>query len=76
MSQTTSEVKYSHRIAPCPAYDVAGTDQLYAYLDNLHMPTVIIQVGERVIRASFHRYSESTEIPIEVWVQAVAEGIS
>jgi hypothetical protein len=40
------------------------------------MPTVIIQVGERVIRASFHRYSESTEIPIEVWAQAVAEGIS
>ena len=51
-------------------------DQLYAYLDNLHMPTSSIQGGERVIRASFHRYSKSTEIPIEVWAQAVAEGIS
>ena len=53
----------------------ASVDQIYAYLDNLHMPTVIIQVGERVIRASFHRYSESTEIPIEVWAQAVAQSI-
>ena len=51
-------------------------DQIYAYLDNLHMPTVIIQIGDRVIRASLHRYSESAEIPIEVWAQTVAESIS
>lgn len=51
-------------------------DLVYAYRDNLHMPTVIIQKGNRVIRASFHRYSESTEIPIEIWAQAVAESIS
>jgi hypothetical protein len=23
----TNEIKYTHRIAPCPAYDVAGTEQ-------------------------------------------------
>lgn len=27
MSQMTNEIKYTHRIAPCPAYDVAGTEQ-------------------------------------------------
>ena len=51
-------------------------DQVYAYRDNLHMPTVIIRIGDRVIRASFHRYSESAEIPIEVWARVVAERIS
>ena len=51
-------------------------DIVYVYRDNLHMPTVILQKGNRVIRASFHRYSESTEIPLEAWAQAVAESIS
>ena len=27
MSQANHEVKYVHRIAPCPAYDVAGTER-------------------------------------------------
>jgi hypothetical protein len=54
----------------------ASVDQMYAYHDNLHMPTVVLQIGNRVIRASLHRYSESTEIPVEIWAQAVAESVS
>lgn len=51
-------------------------DQTYVYLDNLHMPTVVLQVGKRVIRASFHHYSESEQVPIELWALAVAQSIS
>ena len=53
-----------------------AADQVYVYLDNLHMPTVILQMGNRVIRASLHGYGEGEDIPLESWVQTVAESIS
>lgn len=113
MSQTKDEIRYTHRLAPCPAYDVAGTQawlsemagrglhlapdgfalgivsfelgeprkvtyrlEVVAYLDALHMPTVVLRQGKRVIRASLHNYSESTAIPVESWAGVLAESIS
>lgn len=64
------------RYDPLTLETAPAAEQVYVYLDNLHMPTVILQVGDRVIRASLHRYAEGTEIPLESWVQVVAESIS
>ena len=51
-------------------------DDAVAYLDALHMPTVVLRQGKRVIRASLHNYSESTAIPVESWAGVLAESIS
>ena len=53
-----------------------AADQVYVYLDNLHMPTIVLQIENRVIRASLHRYSEGEEIPLESWTRAIAQSIS
>lgn len=52
-----------------------GADTVIAYRNNIHMPTVVIQVGTRIIRASFHPYSQSMDIPPEVWAQAICDSI-
>ena len=55
--------------------DLPEADYAVAYLNELHMPTVVIQIGRRVIHASFHAYSDEVEIPLEVWAGVLAESI-
>ena len=50
-------------------------DYAVAYLDALHMQTVVIQMGNRVIHASFHPYSDAVEIPLEAWAAVLARSI-
>lgn len=57
-----------------PALD-AGYDLLYAYTDELHFPTVVIQTENRVVRASFYQTSDST-IPLDRWAGAVANSLT
>jgi len=46
-----------------------------AYLDNIHMQTVVIQQGKYVIHASFHPYSNSMDIPLEVWAEVLSDSL-
>ena len=50
-------------------------DYAVAYLDRLHMETVVIQIGSRVIHASFHPYSNTWDVPTEAWVGQLAESL-
>ncbi len=57
------------------ALDLPEADYAVAYLDALHMQTVVIQVGDRVIHASFHRYSNTAEIPLDAWARSLMQSI-
>lgn len=53
----------------------AGYDRMYLYADELHFPTVVIQTGSRVIRASFCQTSEDT-VPLAQWVDCLAGSLA
>ena len=54
-----------------------GIDYAVAYLDNIHMPTVVLRNGTKVLHATFHEYSESSErkLAIEEWAAVLAESL-
>ena len=39
------------------------------------MQTVILQKGRYVIHASFHLYSDTVELPMEVWAAELANAL-
>lgn len=51
-----------------------GIDYSYGYYDSIHIPTVVLRHGKKVIHASFHQYHDS-EMPIEAWVTILADSI-
>ena len=52
-----------------------GADFCVAYRDNIHTPTVVICVENRVIRASFRTYSDSVSLPVDVWAGILADSL-
>ena len=50
-------------------------DYCVAYLDNIHTPTVVICVGNKVIRASFRTYSDSVSLPVDAWAGILADSL-
>lgn len=55
---------------PLPALDVD-----YAFAFNGYLPTLIVQKGNRVMRAAFLQTSENGAIPFDDWVRVYAESI-
>lgn len=45
------------------------------YMDSIHMPTVILQDGNKVIHASFYQTSQTYIMPLEKWVGILADSI-
>lgn len=54
-----------------------GIDYAVAYLDNIHMVTVVLRNGNKVLHGSFHEYSSNQEstLSIEEWAAMLAESI-
>ena len=54
-----------------------GLDYAVAYLDDIHMPRVILRNGNKVLRGSFHEYynEQSEKMTIEEWAGLLAESI-
>lgn len=53
--------------------DPPDADYAAAFLDSIHMPTVVLQKGKYIIHATFHQHSESFEIPLSDWIARMAE---
>lgn len=51
-------------------------DEVLAFLDNLHFPTLILRKGNLVIRASLYQTSASYEIPLADWAAILCESLS
>ena len=61
---------------PMEPPDIAAScDRLYAYRNNLHFPTVVVQSGFRVIRAFFYQTADDT-VPFDQWANLAAERLS
>jgi len=61
-------------------YEKIGTPEVnadfcVAYLDNIHTPTVVICVGNKVVRASFRTYSDSVSLPVDSWAGILADSL-
>lgn len=54
-----------------------GIDYAVAYLDNIHMVTVVLRHGNKVIHGSFHEYSynQETTFNVEEWAAILAESL-
>lgn len=52
-----------------------GIDYAVAYLDDIHIPRVVLQNGNKVLHGSFHEYSGEQEkyLSIEEWAALMAE---
>ena len=55
--------------------ELPEADYAAVYLDHLHMESVVIQIGNRVIHASLHGYSDVWDIPTEIWVARLADSL-
>ncbi len=54
--------------------DFPGLDYAVAFLDEIHIPTVVLQKGSRVICAALHQYTNGEDgIPLDVWATKMAE---
>ena len=53
--------------------DLPDIDYAVAFLDSIHMPTVVLQKGTRIIHATFHQHSDAAEIPLAEWAARMAE---
>ena len=61
-------------------YEKLGTPKMnadfcVAYLDNIHTPTVVICVGNKVVRASFRNYADSVSLSVETWAGILADSL-
>lgn len=54
---------------------VGGFDFAVAFYNEMHIPTVILQKGNKVIHAAFHQYQSADQIPQEVWIGMMAESV-
>ena len=61
--------------APLSAPELPA-DEVLAFLDNLHFPTLILRKGNLVIRASLYQTSASHEIPLADWAAILCESLS
>ena len=52
-----------------------GFDFAEAFYNEIHMPTVILQKGNKVIHVTFHQYQNADRIPPEVWIRIMAEAV-
>lgn len=52
-----------------------GVDYAAAYLDGLHFPTLLLQHGDRVLKAQFYQTSPDFEISLAEWTQLMAASI-
>ena len=50
-------------------------DFAVAYMDEIHMPHVILQRGNIVINASFHQYGDSMDLSIEEWAAIIGNSL-
>lgn len=54
--------------------DLPGLDYAVAFLDQIHIPTVVLQKGNIVICAALHQHTNGAEgIPLETWAAKMAE---
>lgn len=54
-----------------------GIDYAVAYLDDIHIPRVVLRHGKKVLHGSFHEYSyeQETYFSLEEWAEILAEGL-
>ncbi|MBP3570057.1 MAG: DUF2812 domain-containing protein [Lachnospiraceae bacterium] len=54
-----------------------GIDYAVAYLDEIHMPRVVLRHGTKVLHGSFHEYSHEQEnyFSLEEWAAILAESL-
>ena len=52
-----------------------GIDEAIAYLNDVHMPTLLLRQGSKVMRAMLFQTSETYLLSLEVWAQRLADSI-
>lgn len=52
--------------------DLPDVDYAVAFSDSIHLPTVVMQKGKKVIHATFHQYGDGG-MPMEEWAACLAE---
>jgi len=54
-----------------------GIDYAVAYLDDIHIPRVVLRHGKKVLHGSFHEYSYEQEkyFSLEEWAAILAENL-
>ncbi len=52
-----------------------GFDYAAAFYDEIHLPSVILQKGNKIIHATFVQYQSGDSMPPEVWIGKLAESV-
>ena len=55
--------------------ELTGFGFAEAFYNEIHMPTVILQKGSKVIHVTFHQYQSADQIPLDVWIGKMAEAV-
>jgi len=53
-----------------------GFDFAAAFYDEIHLPSVILQKGNKIIHATFVQYQSGESMPPEVWIGKLAESVN
>jgi len=56
--------------------DLEGFDYAAAFYDEIHLPSVILQKGNKIIHATFVQYQSGDQLPPEVWIGKLAEAVN
>ena len=61
--------------AVAEAAGIGSFDFAAAFYNEIHMPTLILQKGNKVIHVTYHQYQNADQIPQEVWIRMMAEAV-
>ena len=61
--------------AAARAVGIGSFDFAAAFYNEIHMPTLILQKGNKVIHVTYHQYQSGDQIPQEVWIRMMAEAV-
>lgn len=72
--------EYWHKAKRSKGYEALSLPQLdvdyaVAYMNSIHIPTIIIQDGTKIMRASFYQTSPDYNMNFEEWVKMMADSI-